>query len=129
MPALLLPYLTRFLPWIVAGLLVMGGIVYVRHLQDQLTIAHQNVAAAQTTIDRLTATNQQNLVALKRLQAADAAWQAALTSTIASDSGVARFADGMLATVAATPATSDAPVAQVLASTLAAIAKVQGNTP
>ncbi|MGC9269013.1 hypothetical protein [Acidiphilium sp.] len=126
---MLIPYIIRFLPWILAGLFVVGGVIYIRHLQDELTIAHQDVAVAEGTINQLRATNQQNLVMLKRLQAENEAWQSTLTTTIASDNKITHFTDGLLATISATPTTENAPVAPVLSATLAAIAKEQGIAP
>lgn len=128
MPTILASYFTRFLPWILAGLLATGGAIYVVHLRDQLTVAHQDVAAAQATIDQLKVINEQNLETLRRLQAEDAVWQTTLTTTIASDDDITRFTESLLASVAAVPAKDDAPVASVLAGTLASIAKEQGAT-
>lgn len=129
MPTLLVPYMIRFAPWILVALLVIGSVIYGRHLQDQLQIARQDVAAAQGTIDQLTATNQQNLATLKRLEAENAVWQTTLTTTIATDNRISQFTSGLLSAIAGAPAKDDAPVAPVLATTLAAISKQQGNVP
>lgn len=129
MPALIMPYLLRFAPWILVALLVIGSVIYVRHLQDQLQLAHRDVALAQSTIDQLTATNRQNLATLKRLQAENAVWQSTLTSTIATDNKIAQFTDGLLSAIAAAPANHDAAVAPVLATTLAALSHRQGHAP
>lgn len=129
MPALILPYLTRFAPWILAGLLVVGGAFYVWHLQSALRVAHADIAVAKTTIDQLSATNKQNLATLRQLQSEEAAWQTALTTTMATDNHDTLFTNKLLNVIAAAPVKTDAPVAPVLAATLAAIAKTQGKTP
>ena len=129
MPALILPYLARFAPWIIAGLLVIGGVIYVRHLQDALHMANADIIVAKTTIDQLRATNKQNLAALRHLQSEAAAWQTALTTTMATDNHDAQFTSGLLNVIAAAPARNDAQVAPVLTATLDAIAKVQGKAP
>ncbi|MCW8308524.1 hypothetical protein AruPA_15915 [Acidiphilium sp. PA] len=126
MPALLASYLTRFLPWLIGGLCVIGCLIYVWYLRDQLRTAQGDIASAQSTIVQLSAINQQNLVALKVLRAEDAAWQATLATTLASDSQITRFTDGLLQTIATAPAKNDAAVAPVLADTLASIAQTQG---
>ncbi|MCF3945323.1 hypothetical protein AiwAL_04600 [Acidiphilium sp. AL] len=127
MPALILPYLTRFAPWILAALLAIGGVIYVRHLQDALRVANADIVIARTTIARLSAANKQNLATLRRLRSEEAAWRAALTTTMTTDNRDTRFTDGLLNGIAAAPARNDAPVAPVLAATLAAIAKAQGK--
>ena len=129
MPALVLPYLTRFVPWILAGLLVAGGAFYIWHLQGALRLAHADIAVAKTTIDQFSATNKQNLATLRQLQSDEAAWQTALTMTMATDNHDTQFTNGLLNVIAAAPARNDAPAAPVLASTLDAIAKAQGKTP
>lgn len=126
MPTLLVSYVIKYLPWILAAMLVTGGWLFVHHLQSELAADKRSMAAAQTTIAQLSATNQQNLTTLKRLQAESALWQSTLTSTLASDAGLARFGDGLLATITAAPAQDDAVVAPVLQDTLASIAKEQG---
>ena len=126
MPALLASYITRFLPWLIGGLCVIGCLIYVWYLRDQLKTAQGDIASAQSTIVQLSAINQQNMAALKLLRAEDAAWQATLATTLASDSQITRFTDGLLQTVATAPSKDDATVAPVLANTLASIAKTQG---
>jgi hypothetical protein len=126
MPSLVVSYATRLLPWLIGGLCVIGCILYLWYLRDQLAAARQAVASAQSTITQLSATNQQNLAALKVLQAEDAAWQTTLTTTLASDGAITRFADGLVQTAATAPSKSDASIAPVLANTLASIAKAQG---
>jgi hypothetical protein len=126
MPSLVVSYATRLLPWLIGGLCVIGCILYLWYLRDQLAAARQAVASAQSTITQLSATNQQNLAALKVLQAEDAAWQTTLTTTLASDGAITRFADGLVQTAATAPSKSYASIAPVLANTLASIAKAQG---
>lgn len=126
MPGLVVSYVTRFLPWLIGGLCVIGCMIYLWYLRDQLAAARQSVASAQSTIVQLSAANQQNLAALKVLQAEDAAWQTTLTTTLVSDDAITRFADGLVQTAATAPARSDASIAPVLADTLASIAKAQG---
>jgi len=126
MPALLGTYVVKYLPWVLAAMLVAGGWLFVHHLQSELAAERQAVAVDQSTIAQLSETNQQNLATLKRLQAESVIWQSTLTSTLASDAGLARFTDGLLATITAAPAQDDAIVAPVLRDTLASIAKEQG---
>lgn len=129
MPTLLLSNLIRYVPWIAAGIILVGGAVYVWHLQDTLHAARADMAAQQATIAQLTETNRENLSALKRLQAEDVAWQTTLATTAAQDQSVAVFSDVLARRAAAAPSQDDAAVAPVLAETLGAIAKAQGGKP
>lgn len=129
MPALLISSLMKFVPWILAGLILIGGIIYVYHLQDALHMANAEVATATATINQLDVTNKQNLLALKTLQARSLAWQTALSSTMDDDARGASFTDELLSEAAVSSAKNDAPVAPVLARTLEAIAVHQEAKP
>lgn len=128
MPTIIVATLGRFAPWLLAALLVIGGVIYIRHQQTDLRTARGDAAADTAVIGQLTAVNAQNLASLKRLQVDAAAWQAAEARAASTDSQDTALADTLVSSAAATAPANDAPIAPVMASTLAAIAKAQMST-
>lgn len=127
MPALALSFLGRFAPWIAGGMLVLGIGLYGWHLHAALRAADAALHVDKGTIAQLEAVNARNRAALARLSAAEAAWQTALTTAAAADQQAGMISQRILTTVADAKPQADAPVAPVLAGTLAAIAKAQGG--
>lgn len=128
MQAIFLSGLARFAPWILAGLPVFGGVIYLRHEQAMLRMANADLVAIKAENVRLQAANSENVARLQRLQKDDAAWQSALAMTMQTDDRDTGIADTVLNGIATAPAGRDGPVAPVLAETLAALAGTQDGS-
>lgn len=127
MQALFLSAIGRYAPWI-AGVIVLLCIgLYGWHLHAALRSAQAALHSDKGTISQLEAVNSENQAALAQLTEAAAAWQTALTTASAADRHDSILAQQMLTTVVDAKAHTDAPVAPVLAGTLAAIARAQGG--
>ncbi len=120
MPAIILKFLTPFLPYIAAASVLLGGYLYVEHLRSDLA----SVTAANAA---LTQTNQANAAAIASYQAQEQKWNAALDTLDAQSLATSTATGQILGNIAAQPASADAPVAPVLAGALADIAKLQGQ--
>ena len=121
MPAIILKFLTPILPYLAAAAVLLGAFLYVEHLRADLASANAaNVA--------LTQTNQQNAAAIASYQAQEQKWNDALDTLDAQNLATSTATGQILGTIAAQPASADAPVAPVLAGALADIAKLQGQT-
>lgn len=129
MPALLLPYLTRYLPYLLAIGLALGAFFYVRHMQKTLQSMRAEAATAQTTITSLRETNQQNLVELARLQKQQAEWDAEMLVAQQTDSAQRQIAQQIDTAITASSPVQNAPAAPVLAATLSSLAHMQGGQP
>jgi hypothetical protein len=121
MPAIILKFLTPLAPYLAAAAVLLGGFLYVEHLRNDLAYANAaNAALAQT--------NQANAAAIVSYQAQQQKWNAALDALDAQSLQTANATGQILGNIAAQPASADAPVAPVLAGSLADIAKLQGQT-
>ena len=122
MPAVILPLLSRFAPWILGVVLLAGLLLYGWHLEAALRAARAEVRGGQGTIARLMATNSENRAELARLTADETAWQTALTTAAAADAHGVALSQRILTAVAAAPPTQDGAVAPVLAGALSQLA-------
>lgn len=129
MPALLLPYITKYLPYLFAAGLALGTFFYVRHMQKTLQSVRSEVAVAQTTITSLRETNQQNLVELARLQKQQAEWDGEMLVAQQNDSAQRQIAQQIDTAITAASPVQNAPAAPVLAATLSSLAHMQGGRP
>ncbi|WP_288039543.1 hypothetical protein [Acidiphilium sp.] len=127
MPAVILPLLSRFAPWILGVVLLAGLLLYGWHLEAALRAARAEVRGGQGTIARLMATNSENRAELARLTADETAWQTALTTAAAADAHGVALSQRILTAVAAAPPTQDGAVAPVLAGALSELAAAQGG--
>ena len=129
MPALLLPYFTRYLPYLLAIGLALGAFFYVRHMQKTLQSMRAEAAAAQTTITSLRDTNQQNLIELARLQKQQAEWDAEMLVAQQTESAQRQIAQQIDTAITASSPVRNAPAAPVLAATLSSLAHMQAGQP
>lgn len=127
MPALLLPWLSRLLPYLIGGLILAGGFLYVRHIENELRIARMEMTAAKTTISSLQAANQQNLTALAKLQKQQAEWDGEMLVVQQDDNNQLSAAQQIDKEINAASPTQNAAAAPVLAETLKAIEKMQAG--
>lgn len=127
MPALLLPWVSRLLPYIVGAFILLGGFLYVRHIEDALHTAQAEMAAAKTTISSLQATNQQNLVALANLQKQQAEWDGEMLVVQQNDHDQLTAAQQIDKEINAASPAQNGVAAPVLAETLDAIEKMQAG--
>ena len=128
MPAFLAPLATRLVLMLVALVTILGVVVYIWYLRDQVASARQQLAQSRGTISELVADNQADVTALKQLRAQNVRWQASLVAAQSRDAIDRRQANAIRRTINATPISANGPVAPVLAVTLRAIARAQHQT-
>ncbi|MDE8348954.1 MAG: hypothetical protein POG74_05640 [Acidocella sp.] len=120
MVAILAKFLTPLVPYLVAAFLALAGLAVIAHLRHEL-------AAASLTTAMLQQTNQANIAEIAAYQAQALKWNTALDTlgvqTQASDHALHIITDH----IAAQHPGMDAPVAPILAQTLADIGKLQEN--
>jgi peroxiredoxin family protein len=126
MPAMLLPFMTRYLPYLLAGALAVGVVVYVWHMHEALQATRAEMAAAQSTISDLRQTNQENLLELARLQKQQAEWDGEMLVAQQNDTAQRKIAQQIDTAIAATSPAQNAPAAPVLTATLSSLAHMQG---
>jgi hypothetical protein len=125
MPAILLPWVTRLLPYLIGLFIFFGAFFYVRHIEDALHTAQAEMVAEKTTISTLQQANQQNLAALAHLQKQQAEWDGEMLVVQQNDHNQLTAAQQIDKEInAASPAQNGA-AAPVLAATLDAIERMQ----
>ncbi len=128
MPTFLAPLATRLVLMLVALITLLGVMIYIWYLRDQVTSARQQLAQSRGTITELAADNRADLAALNQLRAENARWQASLAVAQSKDAMDQRQANAIRRTISAAPVGANGPVAPVLAATLRAIARAQHQT-
>jgi hypothetical protein len=127
MPVFLMSFVSRYLPYLIGGALVLGVVVYVWYIHSALKAANAEIATAQMTISNLRETNQQNLVVLARLQKQQAEWDGEMLVVQQDDTAQRHIAQQIDTAIAATSPAQNAPAAPVLTATLNTLAHMQGT--
>ncbi len=122
MTAILLKFLKPALPYLLAAAAALGMIFYIASLRHHLAVESQkNILLA--------ADNQADLAAIAAYKTQQAKYVSALAALDAQTQATNSSVDHITNTIAAAPATDDAPVAPVLAQALAGLRALQGSAP
>lgn len=127
MPSLLLNLILRFLPYIAIGALLLGAWLYVGHLRQALQTSRADNLAQTTELDQLQTINAANVASIARLEQDQGIWQAASSTAQDQSDRIAKAASNIDQTVTAQPASQNAPIAPVLATTLDQLRQAQSQ--
>jgi hypothetical protein len=122
MPAILLKILGPLVPYLVAGGVVLAGLLYV-------TILRHDLAAATQANQVLAQQNAENVAAIASYHAQQAKWteslQALDAQTLATNTATSRISEK----ISLAPPGDDGPVAPVLSQALDSLRALQGSAP